>query len=60
MLETPYKGTFMINPCWTNGTVTLQYGLIQIKHNIRRIKPYKSGTKVKDINPENIYDNFNI
>ena len=60
MLETPYKGPFMIKLCWTNGTATLQYGPIQIRHNIRRINPYKSGTKVGDINPENIYDNFNI
>ena len=60
MLEAPYKGPFAINLCWTNGTVTLQCGPIQIRHNIRRIKPYKSGTKVGDINPEHIYDSFNI
>ena len=60
MLETPYKGRFEINPCWTNGTVTFQCGLIQIRHNIRRINPYKSGTKVEDINPENISDDVNI
>ena len=60
MFETPYKGPFDIKPCWTNGMVTLQCGLIQIRHNIRRINPYKSGTKVEDINPENICDDVNI
>ena len=24
--ETPYTGIFVITQCWTNGTVTLQYG----------------------------------
>ena len=56
----PYKVPFLINPCWTNGTVTLQCGPIQIKHNIRRINQYKSGTKVEDINPENMCDDVNI
>ena len=60
MLETPYKGPFMINPCWNNGTVTLQYGPIQIRHNICRIKPYKYGTKVGYMNPENMCDNVDI
>ena len=48
----PYKGLFAIKPCWTNVTVALQCGLIQIRHNTRRNNPYKSGTKVEDINPE--------
>ena len=60
MLEMPYKGSFAIKPCWTNCTVTLQCGQIQIRHNICRIKPYKSGTKFEDINPENMCDNVNI
>ena len=60
MFETPYKGLFAIKPCCTNGTVTFQCGLIQIRHNIRRINPYKSGAKVGDINPENMCDNVNI
>ena len=60
MLETPYKGPFAINPCWTNGTVTLQCGLIQIRNNICLIQPYKSRTKVEYINPENICDDVNI
>ena len=60
MLETPYKVPFLIKPCWTNGTVTLQCGPRQIKHNIRCINPYKSGTKVEHINPENMCDNVNI
>ena len=60
MLETPYKVPFLIKPCWTNGTVTLQCGLIQIRNNICRINPYKSGTKVEDINPEHICNDVNI
>ena len=60
MLETPYKGPFAIKPCWTNGTVTLQCGPTQMRHNIHRIKPYKSGAKVGDINPENMCDDVNI
>ena len=60
MFETPYKGPFAIKPCCTNGTTTLQCGLIQIRHNMRRIKTYKSGTKVEDINPENMCDDVNI
>ena len=55
-----YKGPFVITWCWTNGTVTLQYGPEQIRYNIRQIKPYKSDTNVEDINPENMCDDFNI
>ena len=32
--------------------VTIKYGLIQISHNIRQIKPYKYDTNVEDINPK--------
>ena len=60
MLYTPYKGPFAKKPCCTDGTVTVQCGLIKNRHNIRRINPYKSGTKVEDINPENICDDVNI
>ena len=56
----PYKGPFAINPCWTNGTVTFKCGLIQIRHNTRRMKPYTSGAKVEDNNPENMFDGVNI
>ena len=41
--------------------VTLQYGEIKIRHNIRHIKSYTSDTKVEEITPEtfmtmSIYD----
>ena len=58
--EKPYKGLFGITQCWTNGTVTLQCVVMKIRYNIRLIKPYKYDTSVEYINPENIYDNFNI
>ena len=58
--EIPYKGPFVITQCWTNGKVSLQCGAMQIRYNIRRIKPYKSDTKVEDINPENMCGNANI
>ena len=58
--ETPYAGPFLIKQCWTNGTVILQCGAIKIRHNIRRINPYTSGTSVEDITPENMCDNVNI
>ena len=47
--ETLHKGPFVITRFWTNGTVTMQYRPIKIRHNIRRIKPYKSDTNVEDI-----------
>ena len=48
----------MITQCWTNGTVTLQYGATKISHNILRIKLYTSDTNVEDIIDEiYIYDN---
>ena len=58
--ETPYKVPFLIMKYFTNVTVTLQCGGIQIMHNIHRIKPYKSDTKVQDITPENMYEDINI
>ena len=47
--EIPYKGSFEITQCWTNDTVTLQYGAIKIGYNIRSIKPYTFDTNVEDI-----------
>ena len=47
--ETPYKVPFDIMQFWANGTVTLQCGAIKMKHNIHRIKPYKSDTNIEDI-----------
>ena len=58
--ETPYKGPFMIKQCFTNGTVNLQCGAVKIKYNIRRIKPYKSNTKVEDYTSKNVYDDVNM
>ena len=58
--ETPYTGPFLITLCFINGTVNLQCDVIQIKYNIRPIKPYKSDTNVEDINPKNMSDNVNI
>ena len=58
--ETPYKGPFVITQFFTNGTVLLQYGAIQITYNIRRIKPYKYDTKVGDFNPKSIDEAVNI
>ena len=58
--ETPYKGPFVITQCFTNGAVHLQHGAVQIKYNIRRIKPYKSDTKVEDYSSKNMYDDVNI
>ena len=50
--ETPYKVPFVINQCWTNGMVTLQYGAIKIGCNIRCIKTYTYNKNVKDVTPE--------
>ena len=58
--EIPYKGPFVITRCFTNGTVNLRYGPIQIRHNIRQIKPYKSDTNVEDIKIKNMCDDINI
>ena len=58
--EIPYKVTFVITQCWTNGTVTLQYGLKTIWYNIHKINPYTSDTNIEDITPKNMYDYVNI
>ena len=58
--ETPYKGPFVITQCWTNGTVTLQYGPTKIRYNIGRNNPYTSDTNNEDITPENMYDDVRI
>ena len=50
----------MITPCFTKGTVNLQYGPTKIMYNIRQIKPYNFDTNVEDINPKNMYDEVNI
>ena len=50
----------MITQCFTNGKVNPQYGLVQIKYDIRRIKPYKSDTKVDDFSSKYIYNDVNI
>ena len=54
--EMPYKGPFVITQFFTNSTVNLQCGAIKITYNIRRIKPYKSNTKVEYYNSINMYD----
>ena len=58
--ETPYKGSFAITQCFTNVTVNLQCGAIQIKHNTRRIETYKLDTKVEYFNSTNMDDVVNI
>ena len=58
--EKPSKVHFVIIQCFTNGTINLQCGVIQIKHNICRINPYKSDTKVEYFNSINMYDAVNI
>ena len=44
----PYKVPFAITNIFTNGTVNLQFGAINMKYSIRRINPYKLDTKVDD------------
>ena len=58
--EILYKGPFVITRCWTNVTVIIQYDRIQIRHNIHRIKPYKSDKNVEYINPRNMCDDVII
>ena len=48
--ETPYNELFVIMQCWTNGTVTLQFGAMKIWYNIRHINPHTFYTNVEDIN----------
>ena len=55
-----YNGHFVITQCFTNITVNLQWGEIQIKYNIRCIKPYKSNTKVEDYTSIHMYDTVSI
>ena len=58
--KTPYKVTFAIKQCFTNGTVNLQCGAVQIKYNIRRIKSSKSDTKLDIFSSKNMSDDINI
>ena len=46
----------MIKQCFTNGTVKLQFGAIEVTHNIRPINPYKSDKNVEYINPKDMCD----
>ena len=57
---TPYKGSFVITQCFTNGTVMLQYGPKKISPNICRINPYKQDTKVEDISSKDMSDDVSI
>ena len=50
----------MITQCFTNGVVNLKCGVTDIRYNIRRIKPYKSDTKVEDISSKNMSDDVSI
>ena len=50
----------MITQCFTNGRVKLENGATQITYNMRRIKPYKSDTKVEDSNSTNVFEDVNI
>ena len=47
--EMPYNGPFLITQCWTNGMVTLQCGLIQIRDNILQNNTYTYDTSVEVI-----------
>ena len=47
--ETPYTNPFEITQCYTNGTVTLQYGAEKSKCIIYHIKTCTSDTNVEDI-----------
>ena len=58
--EMLYKGPFVITRCFTNSTVNLYCGSMQIKSNIRHIKTYKSDTNVENINPKNMSDDVKI
>ena len=58
--EMPYKYSFGITQCWTNGMVTFQCGAIEIRHNIRHIKLYTYDTNIEDITTKNMYDDVNI
>ena len=58
--ETPYKGLFVIILFFTNSTVNIQYGQIQIRHDIRWINPFKYDANIEDINHKNMCDYVNI
>ena len=58
--ETPYMGPFFITQCFTNGTVSLKFVMIEIKYHIRHIKQYNFDTKFEDSSSKNMYDNVNI
>ena len=58
--QTPYTGPFVITQFFTNRKVMLKNGATQITYNIRRIKIYKSDTKVEDSSLKNISDDVNI
>ena len=58
--ETLYTGPFLITWCWTNGTVSFQIGVTEIRYNICCINPYKSDTKVENYNSINIHYDVNI
>ena len=46
--QTPYKGSFEIKQCCTNGNITLQNGATKLIYNLHHIKPYTPDTNVKD------------
>ena len=50
--DTQYNVPFVITQCFTNVTVKSQYYATEIRYNIRRIKPYRSDTKVEYFNPK--------
>ena len=52
--ETPYKGTFVITQCFTNGMVHLQYGTKEIGYSIIHIKPYKLDTQAEYFNKKQV------
>ena len=58
--KTPYTGPFVITQRFSNDTVNLQCGAVQINYNIRRIKPHKTDTKVEDISSKNKFEDVNI
>ena len=45
--KTPFKGTYETVQTWTNGTITLQTGVLTTIINIRLIKSYKNNTKLE-------------
>ena len=45
--DTPYKGSFVIVQCFTNGMVNLQCGPTNIRYNIHQIKPYNLDNNIE-------------